>query len=300
MLMTAEDPESWDNNLYVITLATSSRPMRLSVPFVHELVGFSVFRSKTSEDGRERYRLHLGYFASAARAHEALAVVRRYFPTAWISAAPRSSLGSLDDTLNADFQPVRRGQARVVKAEDVALSAETPADAGAATERQRYVVQLDWSLEPNSWLDIPRLAVFRAYHLYRVKTQREGGAEHALRLGFFQSIDAAHQVAEHVRAHFPRVSVVPASMREFVRALELMRRRAEEAEGGTTSAPDAQPLAGESDPALPPTAAASHDAPHERTREELLALLGADRLEVDGDESAGLPRAGRKPDRRPR
>jgi hypothetical protein len=291
-----ENAAPWDNNLYVITLATASRPMKLHVPFVHELVGFSVFRSRTVEDGRERFRLHLGYFSSAARAHEALAVVRRYYPTAWISSAPRSSLGSLDDTLNADFQAVRRGHARVVKAEEVpparpATATETPKDAPVAaviaSDQQRYVVQLDSSPEPTTWATIPRLAVFRAYHLYRVRTIRDSGPEHALRLGFFLSVDGAHQVAEHVRSHFPRVNVVPVSSREYDRAMDLAHNRP--AEGMAGEAPASEPPARtgspQPSPTLDPQPAAQPEsgARPERSRAELLALLGADQLEVQSD-----------------
>jgi hypothetical protein len=298
---TPPENAPWDSTLYVITLATASRPMKLHVPFVHELVGFSVFRSRMVEDGRERFRLHLGYFSSAARAHEALAVVRRYYPTAWISSAPRSSLGSLDDTLNADFQAVRRGNARVVKAEEspptrpatgTETSKDAPVPAAIASEQQRYVVQLDASMEPTTWATIPRLAVFRAYHLYRVRTDRDSGPEHALRLGFFLSVDGAHQVAEHVRSHFPRVNVVPVSSREYERAMDLAHKRP--AEGMADGAPANEPPAAHSggpqpSPALDPQPAAPLEsgARPERSRAELLALLGADRLEVqpDGDEA---------------
>jgi hypothetical protein len=44
---------------YVITLCSTSLPMPLEVPFVQELVSFSVFRSRGLEDGRERFRLRL-------------------------------------------------------------------------------------------------------------------------------------------------------------------------------------------------------------------------------------------------
>ena len=55
---SADDARA-DGDLYVITLCTASLPMVLRVPFVHELVGFSVFRSRTVEDGRERFRLYV-------------------------------------------------------------------------------------------------------------------------------------------------------------------------------------------------------------------------------------------------
>jgi hypothetical protein len=237
MTATPAEQTVGDGSLYVITLCTASLPMVLRVPFVHELEGFSVFRSRRVENGRERYRLHLGYFDSAARAHEALAVIRRYYPSAWISSAPRTSLGSLDDTMNTAFRMIRRATARVLRPEDYALPSsaadeatppKTPqvTDPPVAAAKQRYAVQLDWSTVPIRSMAIPRLAVFRAYNLYRVRMTRDGTVEHGLRLGFFRTLTSARQVAEYVRSHFPRVSVVPVSDRECARALDLIHKPA--------------------------------------------------------------------------
>src|ERR1700704_3112687 len=100
--------------LYVINLDSSSMPMSLDVPFRHDLVGFTVFRSRSFEHGRERFRLHLGYFESAKRAEDALSLVRKYYPAALITAAPVSHLGSLDNTVNTEFRLLRTAYARVV------------------------------------------------------------------------------------------------------------------------------------------------------------------------------------------
>ena len=96
----AADDGARDVGLYVINLDSSSTPMALTVPFRHELVGFTVFRSRSFAHGRECFRLHLGYFESEQRAKDALTVVRKHYPDAWISAAPGTNLGSLDNTLN--------------------------------------------------------------------------------------------------------------------------------------------------------------------------------------------------------
>lgn len=100
--------------LYVITLASSDLPMSLDVPFRHELVGFTVFRSRSFEHGRERFSLHVGYFESERRAEDALTVVCRHYPQAWIAAAPATNLSSLDNTLNTEFRLLRTAYARVV------------------------------------------------------------------------------------------------------------------------------------------------------------------------------------------
>lgn len=278
-----------DGELYVITLCTASLPMVLRVPFVHELVGFSVFRSRTVEDGRERFRLYVGYFDSATRAHEALAVVRKHYPSAWISCAPRSGLGSLDDTMNTAFRMIRRATASVV-----APAPPTPAGGAAVTQpaeppAQRYVVQLDWSVDPVPSTKIPQLAVLRAYNLYRALLTRDDGPHHTLRLGFFKNVHGAQQVAEYVRVHFPRVAVVPISHREFARAVEMLRRRAarQAAVPGTAPAAaarapaDAKPSPAPATETRAPEVAAAALAPTPRSREQLLKLLGADQLEVE-------------------
>jgi hypothetical protein len=56
----ANDDDSYGIGLYVINLESTSMPMPLTVPFRHELVGFTVFRSRSFEHGRECFRLYLG------------------------------------------------------------------------------------------------------------------------------------------------------------------------------------------------------------------------------------------------
>jgi len=227
--------------LYVINLDSSSMPMKLDVPFRHELVGFTVFRSRSFEHGRERFRLHLGYFESARRAEEALSVVRKHYPSASISAAPATNLGSLDNTLNTEFRLLRTAYARVVTpasaptapapaatvasaaVKEPSLEAGNRAAAPAVPPPQHYAVQLEWSLAPITAADVPRLAMFEAYHLYTVRMPREGFPQHGLRLGFFTSAEAARRVAEYVRTEYPGVGVVPVSHREYSRAIELTR-----------------------------------------------------------------------------
>ena len=89
--------------LYVITLASSAAPLEMSAPKAPELAGLAIFRSRQLEDGRERFRLHIGYFPSAAAAETALPAVRAQYPAAIVAVAPQSSLGSLDDTGQARF-----------------------------------------------------------------------------------------------------------------------------------------------------------------------------------------------------
>src|ERR1700704_4154804 len=135
------DDKQGGTALYVINLDSSTLAMSLDVPFRHELVGFTVFRSRSFEHGRERFRLHLGYFESARRAEEALTVVRKHYPDASISAAPATNLGSLDNTLNTEFRLLRTAYARVV----TAASATTAPAAVAAKVVESAVV---WAVPP--------------------------------------------------------------------------------------------------------------------------------------------------------
>jgi hypothetical protein len=260
-----------DGDLYVITLCTASLPMVLRVPFVHELEGFSVFRSHSMEDGRERFRLYVGYFDSATSAHAALPIVRKYYPAAWISCAPRKNLSSLDDTINTAFGMVRKGTARVVlppaPSTAAAPSAPPPATsaAPAAEPTQHYVVELDTSFAPVPPESVPQLAVLRAYHLYNARFKRGSALRYALRLGFFKRVHGAQQVAEYLRPHFPEVRVVPVSEREYGRALALFQAQSPAAgedaigTGQSSSAADDAP-----DPGVGDDASRAGDAPRKQ------------------------------------
>jgi hypothetical protein len=314
MIPPANDDESYGIGLYVINLDSSSMPMPLTVPFRHELVGFTVFRSRSFEHGHERFRLHLGYFESARRAEDALRVVRKYYPAALIAAAPVSHLGSLDNTVNTEFRLLRTAYARVVTpasaptapaavAEKVVASAvvkEPSLDAGnrtaapAVPPRQYYAVQLEWSLAPIIAADVPRLAILEEYHLYTVRMLREGRPQQGLRLGFFTSAEAAFRVAEYVRPEFPGVGVVPVSHREYSRAIELARQRALKAVA-RGQAPGASAVTRESEGRVAPAGAAAPVLPATppragglvppvqtpRAREDPLSPLGAPNLKSD-------------------
>jgi hypothetical protein len=76
----------------VINLCSSTTPMALPHPDSPELKRFSFFVSRRLEDGRERFRLHMGYFDSMVDAEEWLAVVREVYPGAWAGEAPGKRL----------------------------------------------------------------------------------------------------------------------------------------------------------------------------------------------------------------
>ena len=106
-------PAAGDNGaatLYIINLISSTTPMPLEVPDAPELEGFAVFRSRRVEDGRDRFRMHVGYFESPEDAARVLPVVRVRYPAAWIALAPHDSMGSLDDTSVAEFKYIRQNR----------------------------------------------------------------------------------------------------------------------------------------------------------------------------------------------
>jgi hypothetical protein len=77
---------------FVINLTSSTTPMALSQPKDPTLAQYTFFVSRRREDGRERFRLHMGYFESQQAAEEMLAVVREVYPSAWAGEAPGKKL----------------------------------------------------------------------------------------------------------------------------------------------------------------------------------------------------------------
>jgi hypothetical protein len=66
--------------------------MALAQTELPELKRFTFFVSRRFEEGRERFRMHMGYFATLAEAEEWLNVVREIYPGAWAGEAPGRKL----------------------------------------------------------------------------------------------------------------------------------------------------------------------------------------------------------------
>ncbi|MGH8297242.1 MAG: hypothetical protein ACRETZ_17345, partial [Steroidobacteraceae bacterium] len=77
---------------FVLNLCSSTTPMALAQTDLPELKRFTFFVSRRFEEGRERFRLHMGFFASQAEAEEWLSVVRDIYPGAWAGEAPGKKL----------------------------------------------------------------------------------------------------------------------------------------------------------------------------------------------------------------
>jgi hypothetical protein len=81
-----------DQDSFVINLCSSTTPMALTQPQLAELKSFKFFVSRRLEDGRERFRLHMGYFDSLLQAEDLLPMVREIYPGAWAGEAPGKRL----------------------------------------------------------------------------------------------------------------------------------------------------------------------------------------------------------------
>ncbi len=76
----------------MLNLCSSTTPMALAQTDLPELKRFTFFVSRRFEEGRERFRLHMGFFASQAEAEEWLSAVRDIYPGAWAGEAPGKKL----------------------------------------------------------------------------------------------------------------------------------------------------------------------------------------------------------------
>ncbi len=77
---------------FVLNLCSSTTPMALAQTELAELKRFTFFVSRRFEEGRERFRLHMGFFSSLAEAEEWLGLVREMYPGAWAGEAPGKKL----------------------------------------------------------------------------------------------------------------------------------------------------------------------------------------------------------------
>jgi len=73
---------------FVVNLCSSTSPVGLTQPTHAGLKRFTFFVSRRLEEGRERFRLHMGYFESQEEAEKMLDLVRDVYPAAWAGVAP--------------------------------------------------------------------------------------------------------------------------------------------------------------------------------------------------------------------
>jgi len=88
----AAAPQRPLRNRFVINLCGSTTPVSLTPPDHAGLKRFTFFVSRRREEGRERFRLHMGYFDSQEDAERLLDIVREIYPAAWAGLAPGQRL----------------------------------------------------------------------------------------------------------------------------------------------------------------------------------------------------------------
>jgi hypothetical protein len=145
--------------LFVINLCASTSPMALSQPNTPELKRYTFFVSRQREDGRERFRLHMGYFESQDDAEQLLVAVRDIYPAAWAGPAPTSGVPRRNRVVvkpvAAAAQPAPQPAPQAVEPPPVPIAAE-PVEApdllGAMSNVRDVIAQLD---ETNTRLEMP-------------------------------------------------------------------------------------------------------------------------------------------------
>src|SRR6476660_4741160 len=85
---TSFSPKPANAPRFVVNLCASTTPVGLVQPTHAGLKRFTFFVSRRLEEGRERFRLHMGYFESQEEAEKMLDLVRDVYPAAWAGAAP--------------------------------------------------------------------------------------------------------------------------------------------------------------------------------------------------------------------
>ncbi len=144
---SANSPASGQS--FVINLCSSTSPMALAHPSSPELKRYTFFVSRQREDGRERFRLHMGYFGTQEHAEELLAVVRDVYPAAWAGPAPTHGVAR-----RGRIAPVQLAPAVAHAATAVAAAAPVPVSV-AAPPVARVAAQPAVADQPLSLVDEP-------------------------------------------------------------------------------------------------------------------------------------------------
>ncbi len=136
-------PKALNAPRFVVNLCASTTPVGLVQPTHAGLKRFTFFVSRRLEEGRERFRLHMGYFDSQEEAEKMLDLVRDVYPGAWAGAAPGIKLrarAALPEPPPAEEPPAAPvaaanprapAQAAIAAVSVAAAPAKTPPDARA-------------------------------------------------------------------------------------------------------------------------------------------------------------------------
>ena len=110
---------------FVVNLCASTTPVGLVHPTHTGLKRFTFFVSRRLEEGRERFRLHMGYFDSQEDAEKILDLVRDVYPAAWAGVAPGIKLRARAAASESTPAPERAPAAVPVLAQMVPASPVT-------------------------------------------------------------------------------------------------------------------------------------------------------------------------------
>lgn len=206
---------------FVINLCSSMSPFTKSdLPNLPILKRHSVFTTHTVEEGRDRYRLHLGTFRTEADALLTLSKIRRSFPTAWVvqTSAHSSKLPKPEPLPKPGVRHSEHGRKPdAVGQGSASLLATGRVAPGKGESRivetgtgSFYAVHLKWSRRPFDRHLIPELPLLKSHKLYAVEAQEQGKHWYGLRLGFFPSKGPAEKVARGLKREFnkPRVEEI--------------------------------------------------------------------------------------------
>ena len=216
-----------DEPRYVVSLAAAATPQALRRPSEAAYAEYRVFITHEHEQGRERYCLQMGYFRSMAEAAAMAGTLRTRYPGAMACMASddHQRRRALVQQMLSDTQTLRLLQqgtvgvlpasecVRVITPDDPQALQELEADVQAGVAAS-FAVQLAWSVHPIDAARIGYLPVFSKALLYPLRGTRQGRAWYAYRLGFFDSVEAAQQMASSLRADYAAVVIVPVSAAE--------------------------------------------------------------------------------------
>lgn len=149
-----EAPRLGGEGPFVINLSVSTAPISIPTKAFAQSSAAHVYQIQVTEDGRTRYRLRLGPFATEDEADAVLAVVRDTYPgalTATASASDSRVIGSMQAKLEAR-------QASSPKPVDTA-AAEKSAPKKAASENPEVSIDIAW---PTPELVVPATRPVRA------------------------------------------------------------------------------------------------------------------------------------------
>ena len=83
---------------FVINLCLVAVPITIPQPRDSQLTRFRFFLSHCWEDGRKRFRLHLGFFQTLTEAQKWHAILSRIYPDAFVSESPAAQPDLLVNT----------------------------------------------------------------------------------------------------------------------------------------------------------------------------------------------------------